>query len=79
MRVKIISRTSAALFATALSATLMATVPAAAETTTPTTHVAPASSAAASNPCKRQSYRKVVYTFYRGPSKVIMRCGTSSR
>ncbi|MEH6372741.1 hypothetical protein V7793_00020 [Streptomyces sp. KLMMK] len=32
----------------------------------------------ASNPCKRQNYRKVVYTFYRGPERVLLRCGTDS-
>ncbi|MEB8339427.1 hypothetical protein [Streptomyces endophyticus] len=78
MRVKKNSHTSVALLATALSATLMTTVPAAAGTVDRATHVAPAQSAAAANPCRRDSYRKVAYTFYRGPSKVIMRCGTAS-
>ncbi|MFT2017500.1 hypothetical protein ACMA1D_16930 [Streptomyces sp. 796.1] len=32
----------------------------------------------AADPCKRQNYRKVVHIFYRGPEKVLLRCGTKS-
>ncbi|MFF5128547.1 hypothetical protein ACFY41_16685 [Streptomyces syringium] len=42
------------------------------------TSQAESAEAAASNPCKRQNYRKVVYTFHRGPEKVLLRCGTKT-
>ncbi|MEV6792068.1 hypothetical protein AB0M87_08740 [Streptomyces sp. NPDC051320] len=64
----------AALFGT----TLLFAGPAPADAATQASHNSSSQSAAAANPCKRQNYRKVVFTFYRGPQKVLLRCGTKS-
>ncbi|MFF8650894.1 hypothetical protein ACF06D_22015 [Streptomyces griseoluteus] len=70
------SRRSTATFIAAAGAVILLTaapVPANASTEVPA-----AAAASASNPCKSQHYSKVAYTFYIGPSKMPLRCGTKT-
>jgi hypothetical protein len=46
--------------------------------TTAVSATAGAPAASASDPCKRQHYSKVAYTFWIGPSKMPLRCGTQT-
>ncbi|MEU0242783.1 hypothetical protein ABZ192_00360 [Streptomyces sp. NPDC006235] len=69
-------RKSTATFIAAAGATILLAAPMPANASTETPPAAAAVSA--SNPCKSKHYSKVAYTFYIGPSKMPLRCGTKT-
>ncbi|MGW3337041.1 hypothetical protein ACWDCL_06080 [Streptomyces sp. NPDC001009] len=74
VRATYLRRSTATFIATAGAAALLtAPIPANASTEAPA-----AATVSASNPCKSQHYSKVAYTFYIGPSKMPLRCGTKT-
>ncbi len=68
-------RKSTATFIAAAGATVLSTVPIPANAST---EMPAGTTASASNPCKSQHYSKVAYTFWIGPSKMPLRCGTKT-
>ncbi|MCD9875111.1 hypothetical protein [Streptomyces guryensis] len=79
-------RKSTATFIAAAGAAVLLTTPTAANASdempaAATAHVSTndaAAVASASDPCQRQHYSKVAYTYWIGPSKMPLRCGTKT-
>lgn len=68
-------RKSTAAFIAAAGAAVLLTAPTPA---TASTEMPAAATVSASNPCRSQHYSKVAYTFWIGPKRMPLRCGTQT-